>query len=199
METAPFLKRFFSLLMEDGNVENFLWELNSFGYKSNVCKSISLIATVKKGYNKPFPVRDQTGKKIISHWKNERRSEWFTGERKTQMKEFVLNCSCRDLWKWMNIQRRWESLAKTMDLLFNKQIMYFPTTSSGMEGLARSLSGDFNTLYFLKGFLLYVCASFLHFYSILRIHKLFSPFVVDYFHFNPLLGSISLLERIILK
>jgi hypothetical protein len=45
--------------MEDGNVENFLRELNSFGYKSNVFKSISLIATVKKGYNKPFPVRDQ--------------------------------------------------------------------------------------------------------------------------------------------
>jgi hypothetical protein len=52
--------------MEGEHAQNFLQELNSFGYKSNVFKTISLVATVKKGYDKPFPVRDQSGKNIVS-------------------------------------------------------------------------------------------------------------------------------------
>jgi hypothetical protein len=46
--TAPFKKNpykdFFTILMEGGNVQTFLQELNSFGYKSNVFKTISLVA-----------------------------------------------------------------------------------------------------------------------------------------------------------
>jgi hypothetical protein len=52
--------------MKGGNVQNFLRELNPFGYKSNVFKTISLIATMKKGYNQPFTVRDQSGKNLVA-------------------------------------------------------------------------------------------------------------------------------------
>jgi hypothetical protein len=112
--------------MEVVNVENFLRELNSFGYKSNVFQSISLIATVKKGYKEPFPVRDQTGKKILATQKMKDGDRVFAMVRIIHWRKKDGNegiCFELLLPRFMKMDEhptKKRKPAKTMDLLFNK-------------------------------------------------------------------------------